>query len=89
MLKFLGFLVVMAIVFGLGVYVGRQGPGNVLHKAKQFGVELIRRKLVAYVEERKQRVMLRVDVRRRKCCRTVIDRIRTDFDLRNSAFIIH
>jgi uncharacterized protein YicC (UPF0701 family) len=41
MLKFLGFLVVIGLAFGAGVYVGRQGPENVLHKAKQFGAEVV------------------------------------------------
>jgi len=40
MLKFLGFLVVMGLIFGLGVYVGQQGPDKVLHKAKQFGADV-------------------------------------------------
>jgi type I site-specific restriction endonuclease len=41
MLKFLGFLVVMGLVFGIGVYVGSQGPDTVLHKAKQLGAEVM------------------------------------------------
>ena len=41
MLKFLGFLMVVGLAFGLGVYVGRQGPENVLHKAKQLGAEVV------------------------------------------------
>lgn len=41
MLKFLGFLMVVGLAFGLGVYVGRQGPENVLHKAKQLGAEVM------------------------------------------------
>jgi hypothetical protein len=41
MLKFLGFLMVVGLAFGAGVYVGRQGPENVLHKAKQLGVEVV------------------------------------------------
>ena len=41
MLKFLGFLVVMGLAFGIGVYVGRQGPDTVLHKAKQLGAEVM------------------------------------------------
>ena len=41
MLKFLGFLMVVGLAFGLGVYVGRQGPENVLHKAKQLGAEFV------------------------------------------------
>ena len=41
MLKFLGFLMVVGLAFGLGVYVGRQGPENVFHKAKQLGVEVV------------------------------------------------
>ncbi len=41
MLKFMGFLMVVGLAFGLGMYVGRQGPENVLHKAKQLGVEVV------------------------------------------------
>ena len=41
MLKFLGFLMVVGLAFGLGVYVGRQGPENVLQKAKQLGAEFV------------------------------------------------
>jgi hypothetical protein len=41
MLKFLGFLMVVGLAFGLGVYVGQKGPENVLHKAKQLGAEVI------------------------------------------------
>jgi uncharacterized protein YicC (UPF0701 family) len=41
MLKFLGFLMVVGLAFGFGLYVGRQGPENVLHKAKQFGAEVM------------------------------------------------
>ncbi len=41
MLKFLGFLVVVGLAFGIGVYVGRQGPDTVLHKAKQLGAEVM------------------------------------------------
>ncbi|TAL12499.1 MAG: hypothetical protein EPO02_01685 [Nitrospirae bacterium] len=41
MLKFLGFLVVLGLAFGLGVYVGQKGPENVLHKAKQLGADVV------------------------------------------------
>lgn len=41
MLKFLGFLMVVGLAFGVGVYVGRQGPEDVLHKAKQLGAEVV------------------------------------------------
>jgi type I site-specific restriction endonuclease len=41
MLKFLGFLVVVGLAFGIGVFVGRQGPETVLHKAKQLGAEVM------------------------------------------------
>ena len=41
MLKFLGFLMVVGLAFGLGLYVGRQGPENVLHKVKQLGAEVV------------------------------------------------
>lgn len=41
MLKFLGFLVVVGLAFGAGLYVGQQGPENVLHKAKQLGADVV------------------------------------------------
>ena len=41
MLKFLGFLMVLGLAFGLGVYVGQKGPETVLHKAKQLGADVI------------------------------------------------
>ena len=41
MLKFLGFLMVVGLAFGLGLYVGQKGPENVLHKAKQLGADVI------------------------------------------------
>ena len=41
MLKFLGFLMVVGLAFGLGLYVGQKGPENVLHKAKQLGTEVV------------------------------------------------
>ena len=41
MLKFLGFLMVLGLAFGLGVYVGQKGPENVLHKAKQLGADVV------------------------------------------------
>jgi hypothetical protein len=41
MLKFLGFLVIIGLAFGIGVYVGKQGPETVLHKAKQLGAEVM------------------------------------------------
>ena len=41
MLKFLGFLMVLGLAFGLGVYVGQKGPENVLHKARQLGADLV------------------------------------------------
>ena len=41
MLKFLGFLMVVGLAFGLGVYVGQKGPENVLHKAKQLGADVV------------------------------------------------
>ena len=41
MLKFLGFLVVVGLAFGVGVYVGVQGPETVLQKAKQLGTEVM------------------------------------------------
>ena len=41
MLKLLGFLVVVGLAFGIGVYVGQQGPEAVLHKAKQLGAEVM------------------------------------------------
>lgn len=40
MLKFLGFLTVVGLAFGLGVYVGQKGPENVLHRTKQLGAEV-------------------------------------------------
>src|SRR3989338_3019866 len=43
MLKFLGFLMVVGLAFGLGVYVGQKGPENVLHKAKQLGADVVAR----------------------------------------------
>jgi len=43
MLKFLGFLVVVGLAFGAGVYVGQKGPENVLHKAKQLGADVVAR----------------------------------------------
>ena len=43
MLKFLGFLMVVGLAFGLGLYVGQKGPENVLHKAKQLGADVIAR----------------------------------------------
>lgn len=41
MLKFLGFLMVVGLAFGLGVYVGQKGPENVLHKARQLGADVV------------------------------------------------
>ncbi|HEX9285389.1 MAG TPA: hypothetical protein VF879_06935 [Nitrospirales bacterium] len=41
MLNFLGFLVIIGLAFGIGVYVGKQGPETVLHKAKQLGAEVM------------------------------------------------
>jgi len=41
MLKFLGFLMVVGLAFGVGVYVGQKGPENVLHKAKQLGADVV------------------------------------------------
>ena len=41
MLKFLGFLLVLGLAFGLGVYVGQKGPENVLHKARQLGADVV------------------------------------------------
>ncbi len=41
MLKFLGFLVVLSIAFGAGVYVGSKGPENVFHQAKQMGAQFM------------------------------------------------
>ncbi len=41
MLKFLGFLMVVGLAFGAGVYVGQKGPENVLHKAKQLGADVV------------------------------------------------
>lgn len=41
MLKFLGFLMVVGLAFGVGVYVGQKGPENILHKAKQLGAEVV------------------------------------------------
>jgi len=43
MLKFMGFLMVLGLAFGLGVYVGQKGPENVLHKAKQLGADVVAR----------------------------------------------
>jgi hypothetical protein len=43
MLKFLGFLMVVGLAFGLGLYVGQKGPENVLHKAKQLGADVVAR----------------------------------------------
>ena len=43
MLKFLGFLMVVGLAFGVGVYVGQKGPENVLHKAKQLGADVVAR----------------------------------------------
>ncbi|MEK6605817.1 MAG: hypothetical protein AABY77_08010, partial [Nitrospirota bacterium] len=43
MLKLLGFLMVVGLAFGLGVYVGQKGPENVLHKAKQLGADVVAR----------------------------------------------
>ena len=43
MLKFLGFLLVVGLAFGLGLYVGQKGPENVLHKAKQLGADVMAR----------------------------------------------
>lgn len=40
MLKFMGFLMVVGLAFGLGVYVGQKGPEDVLHKAKQLGADI-------------------------------------------------
>lgn len=41
MLKFLGFLMVVGLAFGVGLYVGQKGPENVLHKAKQLGADVV------------------------------------------------
>ena len=41
MLKFMGFLMVVGLAFGLGVYVGQKGPEDVLHKAKQLGADIV------------------------------------------------
>ncbi len=32
---------VVGLAFGVGVYVGQKGPENVLHKAKQFGADVV------------------------------------------------
>jgi len=41
MLKLVGFLTVLIVMFGLGLYVGRLGPEVVLTKAKHIGAEVI------------------------------------------------
>jgi hypothetical protein len=43
MLKFVGFLTVLIVVFGAGIYVGRVGPETVLTKAKHIGSEVVAR----------------------------------------------
>lgn len=41
MLNFLGFLMVVGLAFGAGIYVGQTGPDTVLHKAKQLGADVM------------------------------------------------
>lgn len=41
MLKFLGFITAMGLAFWVGIYVGRQGPDDVLAKARQIGAQVI------------------------------------------------
>ncbi len=41
MLKFLGFVMVMAGTFWLGLYIGQYGTANMLHKAKQLGADVV------------------------------------------------
>jgi type I site-specific restriction endonuclease len=41
MLKFLGMLTLLGLVFASGYYVGRQGPDAVFTKARQIGAEVM------------------------------------------------
>lgn len=41
MLKFLGFMMVLGGTFWIGLYVGQQGPENVLRQAQQLGADVV------------------------------------------------
>src|SRR5438445_12419108 len=41
MLRFLGMLTIVVLAFVCGVYIGRQGPETLLHKAKQLGSQVL------------------------------------------------
>jgi len=41
MLRFLGMLTIVVLAFVCGVYIGRQGPETLLHKAKQLGTQVL------------------------------------------------
>src|SRR2546422_3949863 len=41
MLRFLGMLTIVGLAFVWGIYVGREGPDSVLHKAKQLSAQVL------------------------------------------------
>src|SRR2546425_11414043 len=41
MLRFLGTLTIVGLAFACGIYIGRQGPETLLHKAKQLSSQVL------------------------------------------------
>src|SRR2546428_14075069 len=41
MLRFLGMLTIVGLAFACGIYIGRQGPETLLHKAKQLSSQVL------------------------------------------------